>query len=85
MIIKAIASIQHPHQQPMPIAMDTKEEHSTCSTSLTELTPSKPLDLTVTINELKMEIAAITTELQTTLQPSIPQQVSTTPSSHFVK
>jgi len=83
-IIKAIASIQHPHQQPTPIAMETKED-STNSTNLTEPTPSKPLDLTATINELKIEIAAITTKFRTTLHSLIPQQVTTTPYSQSVK
>ena len=59
-INKAIESIQHPHQQLTPNALET-EEDSTNSTSLTEPTPSQPLDLKATINELKIEIAAITT------------------------
>jgi len=53
-IIKAIESIQHPHQQLTPITMETEEEHGTNSTHSTELTPSKPLDITATINELKI-------------------------------
>jgi len=85
MITKAIASSQNPHQQPMPIDMDTEEEHSTNSTSLTESTPSQPLDLSAIINEIKMEIATLTTKLQTSLQPLMPPQATTTPPFHLVK
>jgi len=72
MIKHVVTALKETTQKSFANDMETESEHHLYSNSLTTSTQSQPLDLPAIIQELKQDIATITTELQTTTQSSLP-------------